>query len=799
MPLRRSPGSVWPAWPRPARWRGASAALLLALLALDQALPPPLPPTDRGMRVTAADGTPLRTFPGADGRWRQAVAPEQVSPLYLQAVLGYEDRWFYWHPGINPLALLRAGWQWARGGRVVSGGSTLTMQVARILEPPPAGPQPLAARLRAKARQLARALQLELRLSKREILTLYLDHAPMGGIVEGVEMASRAYLGHAAASLSPAEAALLAALPQAPSRRRPDRAPAAAQAARDKVLQRLADQGLWTDAQLHDARTERVAVQAIRGQWLAPLAAERLRQLALARRHPPGQPVRSTLDAELQSTVERLLLDRADALPPKVSMAVLVMDNDTLALRAYAGSADFNDNTRAAHVDMARGVRSPGSTLKPFLYAMALDDGLIHAQSLLIDAPQSFSGYQPGNFQAAFSGPVSAAEALQKSLNVPAVDLLDRVGPARFAAQLRAAGVRLRLERGAEPNLSLILGGAGTTLEELVGAYRALARGGLAGRPRLMADDPTIESRLMSEGAAFIVRDILEGGGHPERPFGDHPRALAWKTGTSFGFRDAWALGVTDRFTLGVWVGRPDGTPNPGYFGANIAAPLLHDIAAVLPVAPARPPRPASVQAVLSCWPLGLRLSATEAAHCEQRHSGWALDGAVPPTLPDRDGGAGLLLAGGACAGGNLRPAQVRWPSALAPWRAALAPWRASPAPRRAMFRPSRDGPPPAGCAGEAGAAALRIVGLDDGSVLRAAPGQRQVDVGLSAQGGQAPGAGGPGALPAVYWLVDGEQQSRTRAGESWTLRLRQPGRHTITALDGQGRYQRIDVTVTGL
>ena len=776
------PQSAWSAWPGrqpPARWRLAVAAGLVALLALDQTLPPPIPPAERGTVVSAADGTPLRTFPSADGSWRQPVTPDQVSPQYLQAVLGYEDRWFAWHPGINPAALLRAGWQWARSGRVVSGGSTLTMQVARILEPPPTGPQTLAARLRAKGRQMLRALQLELRLSKREILTLYLDHAPMGGIVEGVEMASRAYLGHSAAKLSLAEAALLAALPQAPSRLRPDRAPAAAQAARDKVLQRLADQGVWTEAQVRDARIERVAVMALRARspaQLAPLAAERLRRLAIARHVPPGQPVRSTLDAELQSTVELLLLDRVDALPPKVSMAVLVMDNDTLEVRAYAGSADFNDNSRASHVDMTRGVRSPGSTLKPFLYAMALDDGLIHAQSLLIDAPQSFGGYQPGNFQAAFTGPVSAAEALQQSLNVPAVDLLDRIGPARFAAQLRAGGMRLRMAGGAEPNLSLILGGAGTTLEELVGAYRALARGGLAGRPRLMADEPTVESRLMSAGAAFIVRDILEGGGHPERPFGDQPRALAWKTGTSFGFRDAWALGVTDRFTLGVWVGRPDGTPNPGYFGANIAAPLLHDIVAALPASAgqARPARPASVDAVTSCWPLGLRLSATEPGHCLQRHSGWALNGAVPPTLPERGRGDGLLLAGGHCAGGGLRPARVRWPQALIPWRGAAAA---------------------AGCAGELGATALRIVGLDDGSVLRAAPGRRHVDVGLSATGGREAGPRGN----AVYWLVDGAQQRRTRSGETWTLRLAQPGLHRITALDAQGQHQTLWVTVSGL
>src|SRR5690606_690241 len=252
----------------------------------------------------------------------------------------------------------------------------------------------------------------------------------------------------------------------------------------------------------------------------------------------------------------------------------------------YAGSADFSDASRYSHVDMVRGVRSPGSTLKPFLYAQALDDGIVHSESMLLDAPLSFDGYAPGNFQAAFAGPVSVAQALQRSLNVPAVDLLDRVGPQRFASMMLAGDVQLRLPAGAAPNLSLILGGGGTTLEELVGAYRALARGGLAGRPRLSPDQPRVESRMMSAGAAWIVRDILEGGGHPDRPLEQTARRLAWKTGTSFGFRDAWALGVTDRWTIGVWVGRPDGTPNPGFFGANVAAPLLSDLVAALPSGP---------------------------------------------------------------------------------------------------------------------------------------------------------------------------------------------------------------------
>ena len=740
----------------------ALAAVLVALLLLDLRLPPPIPPEDRGLVVTARDGTPLRTWASPDGVWRQPVTPEEVSPLYLQALLGYEDRGFYWHPGVNPWALARAGWQWLRSGRIVSGGSTLTMQVARIIEPP--APNELRS-LKAKLRQVLRALQLELRLSKRQILTLYLNHAPMGGIVEGVEMASRSYLGKPSRTLSEAESALLAALPQAPSRLRPDRSPAAAQAARDKVLARMAKLGLWSPAAVADARVERVAVQPIRAQWLAPLAAERVRQVAL--RQPQGvSQLRTTLVIELQSGIERLLLDRANSLPPKVSIAALVLANDSLEVLAYAGSADFNDRARAAHVDMVRGVRSPGSTLKPFLYAMALDDGLIHSESLLVDAPQSFGGYQPGNFQATFSGPVSVSEALQKSLNVPAVDLLERIGPARFAAQLRAGGLKLRMPRGAEPNLSLILGGAGTTLEELVGAYRALAREGLAGKPRLVPSAPRVEARVMSIGAAYIVRDILEGGGRPDRAFTEGARRLAWKTGTSFGFRDAWAVGVTDDYTVGIWVGRPDGTPNPGFFGANTAAPLLHEVLAVLPATdrPHQRQPPASVSAATTCWPLGLRVEATAPADCEQRHSGWVLQGTAPPTLPERGRSSGLRVVS-QCGAGPLR---ARWPTALAAWLV-----RADDA---------------VGCNDDA---PLRILGLDNGAVLKAVPGNRRVQINVSAQGEGQPDA-------TLYWLLDGVQQRRTKAGTRVVLALDQPGAHSLTVLDERGRYQRLDFSLRG-
>jgi penicillin-binding protein 1C len=728
---------------RVAHWRrrlwGAAVVGVLFMAGiglLDRCFPLPLAQTDGAVVVVAADGSPLRAYPSRDDVWRYPVVPAQVSPHYVQTLLAYEDRWFYWHPGVNPLSMLRAGWQWVVHGHIVSGGSTITMQVARLLDPAlAAGP---SRSLKVKVRQVFRALQLELHYSKDEILAAYLSRAPMGGIVEGVEMAAQLWLGKSARNLSLAETALLTALPQAPSRLRPDRHPRAAQAARDKVLDRLAALGFRTAADVADAKMENVVAPPLRAHWLAPLAAQRLweqngaRPAATVRRQDPPRSavIHSTLDADLQALIERMLRDRVSGLPPKVSVAVLVMDNDTLEVKAYAGSADFTDETRYAHVDMVRGVRSPGSTLKPFLYALALDEGLIHSQSLLLDEPMSFEGYAPGNFQASFAGPVSVSEALQRSLNVPAVDLLNRIGPARFASVMLAGGVRLRLPAGAEPNLSLILGGSGATLEELVGAYRALARDGLAGRPRLQTQQPRNESRIMSAGAAWIVRDILEGGGRPNALLQDFVipgRRLAWKTGTSFGFRDAWAVGVTDAWTIGVWVGRPDGTPNPGYFGANVAAPLLRDMVVALPgTAVQQRRRPLTVQAVTTCWPSGVRQDRVPVGLCVEPRAAWALNNTVPPSFVGyADSLHGLLQLGG----------------------------------------------------------------VANGTVLRPVPGQTGVVLDVNVQ--QAEGE--------VWWMLNGRLLGHTAARHFLKVALTSEGRYTLTAMDSQGHYDRVVFEIAGV
>jgi len=752
---------------------------LLILLALDLAFPPPVPGRDapHALLVVARDGTPLRAFPDREHVWRHPVTLAEVSPRYLEALVAYEDRWFRWHPGVNPLALARAGWQWLRHGRIVSGGSTLTMQVARILDPTPRS-------IAGKLRQIVRAVQLERRYSKDEILTLYVNYAPMGGVLEGVEAASRAYLGKPAQRLSHADAALLTVLPQAPSRLRPDRHPARARQARDKVVQRMA--GVWSESDRSDALQEPVVAHTVRDPLLAPLLAQRLRQQAKGRLR-----IDTTIDAEAQQTVELLLGNRLGQLPPRVSMAALVVDNATLEVRAYAGSADFSDAQRFAHVDMVRASRSPGSTLKPFLYGLALDEGLIHSETLLADVPQSFSGYQPGNFQQSFHGPVSVSEALAKSLNVPAVEVLERLEPNRFVAALRRGGLKLDFPQGERPNLSVILGGAGTSLEQLVGAYTAFARDGVAGRPRLSSAEPLVEQRMLSPGAAYIIRDVLESGGPVGRAVGQGAgiqRGVAWKTGTSFGFRDAWSIGVSDRYTVGVWVGRPDGTPNPGFFGANIAAPLLVDIfAAVDGQAPVDRAPPASVEQVKICWPLGLRLAAGEESLCHEQRTAWMLNGAAPPTFPDRlrGGSARYQIEVDARSGQRVnaecsrRPREtrelVRWPAALEPWL--------NPAQRLKAQVPAWA----EGCSGGAEPeAGLRIVGVTHGEILqRPRPDQPPVvRLELRGQSGQ------------VYWLFNGRLVATQPGQRPLIQRLEQRGRIDITAMDDSGRYDRVSISV---
>ncbi len=378
------------------------SALLSIILLSHLAFPVDLEPGDPTRVVLSESGEPLRLFPDQQGKWRYTVTIEQVSPLYLEALLTYEDRWFYQHPGVNPLSLARAAWQWLRNGRVISGGSTLTMQVARLRYPGFRG-------ISGKFLQMLRAFQLELKYSKKDILTYYLNHAPFGGTLEGVQAASLAYFGYEAEDLTHAQSALLAVLPQAPSRNRPDRYPERAQLQRDKVLDRMAQQNVWSRQQVDDAKLEFVIADTPQLLMNAPLLARRLTQTN------DELEIATHIHLDTQINLENLARDYASSLPDGASVAILAMEHGTGKVRAYVGSADFFDDSRFAHVDMVTANRSPGSTLKPFIYGLAMDEGLIHSESLLMDVPLSFGDYRPENFIRHFNGPVSVSYALSKS------------------------------------------------------------------------------------------------------------------------------------------------------------------------------------------------------------------------------------------------------------------------------------------------------------------------------------------------------------------------------------------------
>ena len=543
---------------------------------IDATALPPLT-VETGTEVVARDGTLLRAFTVADGRWR--LDPGPVDPLFTKMLVAYEDRRFARHSGVDPLALLRAAAQSVRAGRIVSGGSTLTMQVARLLEDSGTG------RLSGKLRQMRLALALERRLTKEQILDLYFRLAPYGGNLEGVRAASLAWLGKEPRRLTPAEAAFLVALPQSPETRRPDRFPTAAAAARDRVLDRLAAAGVLRGDRAEAARREAVPTRRRDFPALAPHLAARLRA-----EDPRAPRIATTIDAGLQATLERLAARAVAAEGARLSLALLVADHRTGEILASVGSPDWTDDARAGFIDMTRALRSPGSTLKPFVYALAFDEGLAHPETLIEDRPTAFGTYAPQNFDRQFRGTIPVRQALKLSLNLPVVSLTETLGPARLISTLRRAGAE-PVVPGGQPGLAVALGGVGLSLDDLVQAYAALARLGDPVRLSALPAPPAHgQPRLFSPEAAWLTVDILA-----ELPPPAHAPAgrIAYKTGTSYGHRDAWALGFDGRHVAGVWMGRADGASVPGAFGGELAAPILFDAFARLKPRPdALPPPP---------------------------------------------------------------------------------------------------------------------------------------------------------------------------------------------------------------
>jgi penicillin-binding protein 1C len=539
-------------------------------LALDRLFPPDLSRyRAAAIEVLDREGRTLSLLPAPGGVWRIRTTAEDVPRHLREMLIAAEDRRFRHHPGVDPLALGRAAVQWARVGRIVSGGSTLTMQAARLLEPRPRT-------LRAKLLEGLRALQLEARFTKDEILGIWLTLAPQGGNLEGLRAGALAWFGRSPAHLDAAEAALLVALARRPEATRPDRHPDAARRARDAVLlARAAGAGAVNEAERALALAAPVPARRQPMPRLAPHLAREL-----ARDAAPGDRIATTLDRELQRAAEGLAAEALRDLPDRAALALVVAETATREVRALVGGA-YGEEPRAGMLDLTRAVRSPGSALKPFLYALAFEQGVARPDSIVADLPLRFGAYAPENFDRGFAGRLTAADALRQSLNLPAVALLHEVGPLRFASFLKAAGAPPRLPSGAEPSLPLALGGAGMTLRGMVGLYATLGDAGRAEPLRLQpggaAERPEVLAPRAAAQAAGVLVQRFPGGG---------PAGVAWKTGTSWGGRDAWAFGLDARHVAGVWIGRPDGTPLPGATGRSLALPVLSRAFALLPAAP---------------------------------------------------------------------------------------------------------------------------------------------------------------------------------------------------------------------
>ena len=727
------------------------------------------------------EGYPLRAFADKKGVWRYQVSLDDVSPEYLDALITYEDRYFYLHPGINPISFVRATWQYIYHQRIVSGASTITMQVARLLHPHQRS-------LLGKLQQVLRALQLEWHLSKAQILTIYINHAPFGGTVEGVQAASYQYLRKPASQLRPAEAALLTVLPQAPSRYRPDRYPQRATQARNKVIKRLVKFGLWSEQKALKVMQEPISVWKPQQPFVAPLLARRLHQ-----KHPEKKVIKTHIQRELQQRISAYVQGYASLIGDGVSMAVLVVDNHNQHVISYVGSASMQDASRAGHVDMVKAIRSPGSTLKPLLFGLAIDQNLIHSQSLLADVPRLSSRYRPRNFTKVLAGPVTASDALQRSLNIPFVQLIEAYGEQLFVNKLAHVLQPLTIPKN-KASAAVILGGAGISLESLVGLHSSFANGGWVNP--LVFESLTTKSRvkgrrLLSEESAWITWKTLTGVTAPKQfrwGLSNEKRPLlAWKTGTSWASRDTWAIGSTAEYTIGVWVGRPSGEPLKGALGVKTAAPALFTVLDMLNGQHLQPERPLGVIDKEICWPDGRSVTLAK-GECDRRLFALTKQGVTPRTLQVESGLAfhqaqqtvildaitKLRLSSECGALSGIRQKVTLWPRQMEPWlsyrekRSARIP-KYSP---RCLAIPKQ-------------ADALIIGGIEDQQQLyRLDPEPIQLMVNVS------------GAVGEVSWYLNGQWLST----QTKPLRLKLPeylnGDVELVAIDVNGITGRVKFEV---
>lgn len=718
--------------------------------------------------VTGSRGEPIRFFLARDQYWRFPVALPDIADVYLDAVLASEDRHFFSHPGVNPLSLLKAAAANIAAGRIVRGGSTITMQTARLAEPK-------ARTFIAKGIECFRALQLELRYSKREILGFYVNLAPFGGNIVGVGAASWFYFGKSPDKLSLGESALLAAIPRSPRRFQPVRHPQEALKARAGALAALRASGGASREQALEAAAQPLPERFRR----APLVAPHLGQMALAQAGRAPY-VRTTLDSRLQELARQAARSRLVELRAQGvgNAAVVVLDVKTRGLLALVGSVDFLDESRRGKVNAATAPRSPGSALKPFLYALAFQDGAIAPESLLLDIPITLGAYDPHNYDGSYRGRVEAQDALINSFNTPAVRLLAQTGPEGFHKLLLDGGLKSLGKSTAHYGLSLILGGGEVSLLDLTNLYATLARGGMHGLPSILDRPPASEKRLLSLESCAMVTDILSRLERPDLPGGaDRASGLpvvAWKTGTSFGHRDAFAVGFSARYAVGVWAGNVDGKPVKGISGARQAAPLLFDIFRAIEPDGSGLPRAE-----------GLNLAQTEVCalsrqlpgpDCRQRVRMTVIPGVTSLaacTVHKRvlvDAATGRRVAGACLEGRKVRQETVtEYPAELTAW------WRLGGMPVPDMPEPSPDCPEALAGQGP------RITSPKAQAVYRLRPGSPDQfqRVGLAAQSGQDAGE--------LHWFQDGILVTSKEGGESLFLELT-PGQHRLMVVDSRGR-----------
>jgi penicillin-binding protein 1C len=767
----------WRAGGRPLRlWSLAIAASVVALpVALVWLVPLParllVPPSTV---VAFADGAPAYVFLSPDDKVRVRADLDAIDPDYVRALVRFEDKRFWAHPGVDPAALLRAAWLNVRTGRRVSGGSTLTMQLVRMLEPRPRT-------LASKAVEALRALQLEARLGKREILAAYLTFAPYGGNLEGVEAACWAFFGHGARDLVPEEIAALLAVPQQPSARAPSpRNAERLAAARGKVAARLVAAGALT---AQGADPESWAAVPTRLRPLprhAPHAAFWLRA-----RHPDGERIDTTLDRGAQLLAERAMA-RAQAEMVRLGIhngAVVIADHASGEVRALVGNFDFWDRGHGGQIPGFDVARSPGSALKPLIFALAIDRGLALPEHLVPDVPVAYGNYTPQNFDGRFAGLVSLDEALSLSLNVPFVHLLDRIGLESFLGTLRSSGFRHLDDEPGFYGLSAAIGAVDVTPLEMAGLYAALAEEGRwrplrvvrRGSPETDGDDEP--PQLVSPAAAWLTRRTLARRDRPDFPerrkWSGAPAHVHWKTGTSYGHRDAWAVGSGSRYTAAVWLGNFDNRGAFDLVGAEAAGPILFDLLEAME--PRRLPSPHAAPAGLEWLDVCAYSGYLPGVACPTRKRVLAVRKSVPTrrcpyhVAVDVDLASGLALQP-ACRGERRWETRsyVTWPASLRRWLGERHRWLPEPPP----LAPGCEAPPDPG--------ELRILSPPRGQVLVLLPGVPSSRQEVPLQGE----AGGGGALS---WFVDGEYLGSAPADERlWWRPV--AGRHRIVVVDAAGR-----------